>query len=93
MAETSPSLTLIDDHAALEESFFLGLRLTRGLDLHQIAAQFGEGAIENLSATIAEFVENGLLVRDDHRICLSAGGRLLSNEVFQRFISLAPAAT
>jgi len=93
MAETSPSLTLIDDHAALEESFFLGLRLTRGLDLHQIAAQFGEGAIENLSATIAEFVENGLLVRDDDRICLSAGGRLLSNEVFQRFISLAPAAT
>ena len=81
--------TVVSPHAALEESFFLGLRLTAGVDLGEISARFGEKAIEPFRGTIAEFVESGLIKRSGDSICLTARGRLLSNEVFQGFISSA----
>jgi oxygen-independent coproporphyrinogen III oxidase len=72
--------------AALEESFFLGLRLTCGVSLQELAAQFGDAALENARAAIAEFVEEGLMEQQNDRVCLTSRGRLLSNEVFERFI-------
>jgi oxygen-independent coproporphyrinogen-3 oxidase len=72
--------------AALEESFFLGLRLTKGVDLRKVAVDFGEAAVRTFSDTISEVVELGLLERDRDVIRLTPRGRLLSNEVFERFI-------
>lgn len=71
---------------ALEECFFLGLRLNRGVNLREVAADFGNEAVEGLQATIAELVQDGLLVAEGDRIRLTSHGRLLSNEVFQRFL-------
>jgi oxygen-independent coproporphyrinogen-3 oxidase len=72
---------------ALEELFFLGLRLNRGVDLREAAASFDRQAIDALSPTIAELIGDGLLRRDGHRISFTSRGRLLSNEVFQRFLA------
>ena len=72
--------------AALEESFFLGLRLTRGINLKSAASEFGESAVCTHTDTISECVELGLLEREGDLIRLTARGRLLSNEVFERFI-------
>ena len=72
--------------AALEESFFLGLRLTRGVSLRELAAEFGGEAIEGARAAIAEFVESGLMQQRGDFVCLTSRGRLVSNEVFERFI-------
>jgi oxygen-independent coproporphyrinogen III oxidase len=72
---------------ALEESFFLGLRLARGVNLREISARFGDEAVENYSGTILEFVASGLMRRDGDCVCLTERGRLLSNEVFQGFIA------
>lgn len=66
--------------------FFLGLRLTRGIQLQELAAKFGEEAIQNARASITELVENGLMEQRGDRVCLTPRGRLLSNEVFERFI-------
>jgi oxygen-independent coproporphyrinogen-3 oxidase len=74
--------------AALEEAFFLGLRLNRGVDLRQVAAEFGEELIASFGETIADFVGMGLLEKQADVIRLTARGRLLSNEVFERFISV-----
>jgi oxygen-independent coproporphyrinogen-3 oxidase len=74
--------------AALEETFFLGLRLTCGVNLRQVAAEFGEEAIAGFSETIADFVRTGLMERQGDVIRLTPQGRLLSNEVFERFISV-----
>ena len=71
---------------ALEESFFLGLRLTRGVNLSELAARFGEDVLEAARAAIAEFLESGLMQQREDFVCLTARGRLLSNEVFERFI-------
>ncbi len=72
---------------ALEEAFFLGLRLLRGVDLEEIAARFGARALEGAQPAIARALELGLLERDGPRLRLTARGRLLSNEVFASFLS------
>jgi oxygen-independent coproporphyrinogen III oxidase len=78
--------TTVSRRAALEESLFLGLRMTRGLSLWQLSTQFGEEAVESARAAITEFIEDGLMLRQGDLVCLTARGRLLSNEVFEKFI-------
>ena len=72
---------------AREETFFLGLRLNRGVDLQAIALRFG--LPEELRDTIAQLSGDGLLEREGEVVRLSERGRLLSNEVFQRFLAVA----
>lgn len=81
--------TEVDARAALEESFFLGLRLNRGINLREIATQFGEETVTSLQATIQDLVKLGLLEKSDNQLRLTPRGRLLSNEVFERFISIS----
>ena len=78
--------TAVSRQAALEETFFLGLRLTRGVNLRELAKKFGEEAIDNPRAAIAEFIEDGLIEQGGDFVRLTPRGRLLSNEVFERFI-------
>ena len=80
------SRSLIDQRAALEESFFLGLRLNRGVSLAALKAQFGDAAIGNYDAVIDELIQDGLLEAASDRLRLTSRGRLLSNEVFARFL-------
>ena len=81
-----PQRTAVSRRAALEESFFLGLRLNRGISLRELTAKFGGEAIENVRAAIENLVEDGLLEQREQYLCLTPRGRLLSNEVFERFI-------
>src|SRR6266851_3533302 len=48
--------TIVSRPTALAESFFLGLRLARGVSLRDLSAKFGE-AVENFRSAIAELVE------------------------------------
>jgi oxygen-independent coproporphyrinogen III oxidase len=82
----------VSRQAAVEETFFLGLRLHAGLDLRALARQFGEEALQASSGIITELVSDGLLQRERDVIRLTPRGRLLSNEVFARFISTAARA-
>jgi oxygen-independent coproporphyrinogen-3 oxidase len=79
--------TLVASQASLEESFFLSLRLNRGVNLRELAARYGEIAVENNRDAIAELIADGLIARQKDSISLTSRGRLLSNEVFQRFIA------
>jgi oxygen-independent coproporphyrinogen III oxidase len=78
--------TPVSRQAASEESWFLGLRLTRGVHLRELSLRFGEEAVENAHAAIAELVEGGLMEERGDFVRLTSRGRLLSNEVFERFI-------
>jgi oxygen-independent coproporphyrinogen-3 oxidase len=79
--------TSVSGTTALEEAFFLGLRLNRGVDLREVGDRFGSNALEASRANIQDLVEQGLLRRSDDRIFLTSRGRLLSNEVFELFIA------
>ena len=69
---------------ALEESFFLGLRLNRGVDVGRIREEFGEA--DKYGPAIRELVMEGLLRQSGANLSLTPRGRLLSNEVFEKFI-------
>jgi oxygen-independent coproporphyrinogen-3 oxidase len=86
MSGASLQRTVISHRAALEESCFLGLRLTQGVSLLELAAEFGEEAVAHARAAVAEFVKAGLMEQRGDYVCLTSCGRLLSNEIFERFI-------
>jgi len=83
---TSPFPTLVSGENAIEESFFLGLRLNRGIDLREIEDRYGE-SMSWARGAIVELTLDGLLEADGNRIGLTPRGRLLSNEVFERFLA------
>jgi oxygen-independent coproporphyrinogen-3 oxidase len=78
--------TAVTRATALEETFFLGLRLNRGVDLRQIAEKFGCEAVAQVFPTIKHLESDGLLDASCNIVRLTPRGRLLSNEVFQAFI-------
>jgi oxygen-independent coproporphyrinogen-3 oxidase len=80
------SASEVSQEQALEESFFLGLRLNRGVDLSRLQKEFGD-IDERYDAVMAELVDEQLLLRSESSVMLTARGRLLSNEVFERFIA------
>jgi oxygen-independent coproporphyrinogen-3 oxidase len=81
-----PQRTVVTRQAALEENWFLGLRLSRGVRLSDLAAKFGLEAVNNAHAAMVDLIEGGLMERAGESIRLTPRGRLLSNEVFERFI-------
>jgi oxygen-independent coproporphyrinogen-3 oxidase len=74
---------------ALEETFFLALRLNRGVDVIRVREDFGERAIERVSLILSELEEADLLVWEAGRVRLTSRGRLLSNGVFERVLGCA----
>jgi len=78
--------TPVSAQAALEETFFLGLRLTKGVNLKIAASEFGDSAVRTFSDSISQCTQLGLLEHEGDVIRLTPRGRLLSNEVFERFI-------
>jgi len=80
------SRTLVDKQTALEESFFLGLRMNRGVSLTTVVERFGAEAVREFDSDIAELTDAGLLENKANTLRLTSQGRLLSNEVFARFL-------
>ena len=70
----------------LEEAWFLGLRLTEGVDVDALRRQFGPEPIAQTLMRVDHLVADGLLESDSQRVWLNRRGRLLSNEVFQEFL-------
>ena len=61
---------------ACEEAYFLGLRLTRGIDLEQLVERYGPDAASFARDQIAEFCRDGLLELEHGRLRLTERGRL-----------------
>jgi oxygen-independent coproporphyrinogen-3 oxidase len=80
------SRTLIDGQTALEESFFLGLRMNRGISFSAMTDRFGDEAVHIFDPDVTELTEAGLLNNEANTLRLTPRGRLLSNEVFARFL-------
>jgi oxygen-independent coproporphyrinogen III oxidase len=79
------TMTQVSTAQALEESFFLGLRLNRGINLGALRTRFGE-RVAAYEPVMDELVSLGLLVQTGENLRLTPRGRLLSNEVFERFV-------
>jgi len=80
------TVTPVSAQSAIEESFFLGLRLNRGVDLEGLWREFGRNAVATRESAIQQCSEDGLLEPQGSMLRLTTRGRLLSNEVFARFL-------
>ena len=64
------------------------LRLNEGVSLGGLREEFSASAVREFLATIGELEDEGLVTfLDGDRVALTARGRLLSNEVFERFLA------
>ncbi len=79
--------SMVSSANALEETFFLGLRLNRGVDLRDVAEKFGCEAVAQVFPIVKQFEAVGLVDARENVVRLTAPGRLLSNEVFQSFLT------
>ncbi len=83
-------VTPVSTQAAIEESFFLGLRLNRGIDLDRLRKEFSQDfnpeTVALWESAIQQSVHQGLLEQQGATLRLTGRGRLLSNEVFARFL-------
>ncbi len=70
----------------LAETVILGLRLNEGINYRDIWRSFGIDSLRHYRHRIRELIENGLLESDGSYLRLTRRGRLLSNEVFWRFL-------
>lgn len=66
-----------------EEHFFVGLRLTEGIEPTP-------GEWQRFAQPIQRWLENGMLEKDGSRLRLAPAAVLLSNEIFQEFICDRP---
>jgi oxygen-independent coproporphyrinogen-3 oxidase len=78
----------LDREEEMEEAWFLGLRLNEGASLGALRQEFSASAVRDFLSTIAELEDEGLAsFFDGDRVTLTPRGRLLSNEVFGRFLA------
>jgi oxygen-independent coproporphyrinogen III oxidase len=70
----------------LEEAWFLGLRLHRGVELSALKAEFGEDAVSSFGPILDDLKKDGLIERTANTVKLTESGRLLSNNVFEQFL-------
>jgi oxygen-independent coproporphyrinogen III oxidase len=87
--ELEAEVETVDRTAQLEEAWFLGLRLVEGVSLAALRAEFGNKAVAECDGVLVELVADGLLTREEQRVALTTRGRMLSNEVFGRFLGVA----
>jgi oxygen-independent coproporphyrinogen III oxidase len=77
----------------LEEAWFLGLRLTEGVSLAALREEFGAPAVRECLPLVTELTGEGLVsFTGGDQVALTGRGRLLSNEVFARFLAEPAAA-
>src|SRR5258708_14563478 len=79
VAGSAPDCISVAPESAFQESSYLGLRLNRGIDLAEIANEFGQQAVGDYSGAVDELVEAGLLEPVWNGLRFTARGRLPSD--------------
>lgn len=73
---------------ALEEAWFLGLRLNAGVSWQALGDEFGWGLVESFRPVVRELCSLELVSDHEDRVRLTPRGVLFSNEVFARFLGV-----
>src|SRR5579883_676074 len=76
----------------LEEAWFLGLRVSCGISLQTMKSEFGREVAEPYMPIIQELIADGFLETNADQVSLTLRGRMLSNEVFARFLDVVETA-
>lgn len=85
----SPETAWLSPGRQLEEAWFLGLRLNAGVSVPDLEREFGRTTVAPARAAADRLAQAGMLTIDGDTIRLNPQGRLLSNDVFQEFLTCA----
>jgi oxygen-independent coproporphyrinogen-3 oxidase len=77
---------VISRELEMAETMILGLRLGEGVAFKRFAERFGQDVRDKYAAQLRQVAELGLVELQEDRVRLTRRGRLLSNEVFWRFL-------
>ena len=81
----------VSEREAFEETLFLGLRLTQGIDCQRWRAEWPREWVAEVEGPAAELTAEGLMLCNSEALALTLKGRLLSNEVFGHLLAGVPA--
>jgi oxygen-independent coproporphyrinogen III oxidase len=73
---------------ALEEAWFLGLRLNEGVAWRALTEEFGGDLVDSFRPVVRELCSLELVSDRDEQVRLTPRGILFSNEVFARFLGV-----
>jgi oxygen-independent coproporphyrinogen III oxidase len=76
----------VSDERALQETFFLGLRLSEGVDCSRLQNGGFGNYLEKYEDSLQDLHVRGLIERNGSIVRLTQSGMLLSNEIFQLFV-------
>jgi oxygen-independent coproporphyrinogen-3 oxidase len=79
------SFSAVSEAQALEESFFLGLRMNGGINLEDLRGRY-RTKLDPYIEVVDELALAGVLQRRTEVISLTPRGRLVSNEIFEKFL-------
>jgi oxygen-independent coproporphyrinogen-3 oxidase len=82
VAAAQEGVTVVGEREAFEETVFLGLRMSEGVDLLGLRRDW----VAEFEAGARELVRSGLMSNDGARWKLTLRGRLVSNDVFGRLL-------
>jgi oxygen-independent coproporphyrinogen III oxidase len=78
--------TALSEHDLAAETMFMGLRLNAGVSYAHFRDRCGAELEHVYGDVLAELLGLGLLERDERGVRLTERGRMLGNQVFQRFV-------
>jgi len=81
---------VIDTALEMAETVFMGLRLSEGVEFDRFQHRFERDLSSLYGPQLRELVAWGLLEVNGRGIRLTLRGRLLGNEVFEKFLPLVP---
>jgi len=84
---------VIETALEMAETLFMGLRLSEGVEFEGFKRRFGRDLSSLYGPQLGELVISGLLEVNGRGIRLTPRGRLLGNEVFERFLPRERAKT
>lgn len=77
---------LLSVEETMEEFMFLGLRLKKGISEHEFKDKFGKTVEEVYPSVLNRLIDEGVLIRKNHRIYLSKKGTDVANYVMAEFL-------
>jgi oxygen-independent coproporphyrinogen-3 oxidase len=78
---------ILTSEEQVEEFFFLGLRQVEGIDLNWAKERWGAASLQPWEEKIHNLAREGWVVLQGDRVRLARQTYLLSNEIFQEFVS------